>query len=181
MKAFKDWQLPIPFKLCNSDLWACLQSCPTSGAEQPAANTYDNLQGQHQQSRLAIMSGGGGDDFDQDDYDALEEINLLRHRSKLDRSSYSRFDENGARRSMLSAKKKQLHMRQWAKQRNEILAVNRKETETDDESFRGQSTAFNVVSHPAMQSASACASSCQSSFACGTESAPEYISALKQI
>ncbi|KAF9936147.1 hypothetical protein BGZ67_002628 [Mortierella alpina] len=152
-----------------------------SAKKQAAANTDDNPQSGHQQSRMAMMSGGGDNDFDQDDYDALEEINLLRHRSKLDRASYSLFDKDGARRSTLNAMKKQFHMRQWAKQRSEILAVNRKQTETDDESFRGQSTAFNIVSHPAMQSASACASTCQSSFACGTESAPEYISAPKQI
>lgn len=181
VKTFKDWQLPIPFKLCSSDLWACLQSCPTADTEQPVASTGVNLQSGHQQSRMAMMSGGGGNDFDQDDYDALEEIRLLRHGSKLERASYNRFEKDGARRSMLNAKKKQFHMWQWAKQRREILAVNREQLETDDESFTGQSTAFNIVSHPALQSASACASTCQSSFACGTESAPEYISAPKQI
>ncbi|KAF9950963.1 hypothetical protein BGZ70_001162, partial [Mortierella alpina] len=84
------------------------------------------------------MNEGGDNDFDQDDYDALEEISLLRHRSKLDRASYSRFGEDGARRSTLSAMKKQLHMRQWAKQRSESLAVNRIQAENDDDLFRVQ-------------------------------------------
>ncbi|KAG0302392.1 hypothetical protein BGZ98_007575 [Dissophora globulifera] len=214
-KIFNDWQFPIPFKLCRMHLLSCLHACPRSDyttnrrgvqavlraeqqyqhqpEQQQQQQQQQQLNWQMQQSRMSLPDGTEGDlvdnDFDQDDYDAIEEIRMLGLHSRLEEDgSYSPFESEGHRKQILNSKKKQLHKQLWAKQRNEIL-VEASESGGGGQSYREidsvdksensgraskDSIAFTTMSDPAVPHSATCEAQCQTEYDCGTEYAPTY-------
>ncbi|KAF8936899.1 hypothetical protein BGZ58_003542 [Dissophora ornata] len=186
IKMFDNWQFPIPFKLCRMNLLDCLQACPGSAKisnQGPGAQVADSASGdwqssrQQQQVRLSLPDGVDND-FDQDDFDAIEEIQLLQRHSKIE-GSYSRFEEEGRKKNVLNKKKKQLHKQLWAKQRNEIESESRVEIDViggggDKNDWSQEIIAFTTLSDPTARRDPKCVARCQTDYSCGTESAPVY-------
>ncbi|KAF9434109.1 hypothetical protein BGZ76_008538 [Entomortierella beljakovae] len=162
-RIFGDWQFPIPFKLCTRDLLSCIKACPESNDMDPSH--------QKQQVRMSLTNDDNGfDGYDEDDYDALDEIQQLRRNSALIGNSYSRFGAEGQKRMTLSKKKKQLHRQLWVEQRNEIIS----ETFPGDANSDDKITAFTTFLDTNVYHKPSCVSSCQSVYSCGTEAAPEF-------
>ncbi|KAF9344570.1 hypothetical protein BGX26_004221 [Mortierella sp. AD094] len=190
-KMFNDWQFPIPFKLCRRSLLTCLKSCPGAGnidmdQEVEGSDDGEDAQGestrQKQQFRMSppVESEGYlGDDYDEDDYDAIEEIQQPQRHSKLLEDSYSLFEKEGQARIISSEKKRQLHKQLWAKQRREIISEKNWIENNNGDKPRKDITAFTTLSDPAVRRDAACVSRCQVAYSCGTETAPEFHGVLE--
>lgn len=180
-KVIENWQFPIPFKLCRNQLSICLQDC-TIDEDQNEINVLDEIQPWQQQplqqQRYQRESGegpGGYHDFDQDDWDAIEELQLLRDHSKLETDSYSRFKEEDVKSLKLFKKKKQLHKKVWDRQRNEISKIMAEESEGDgDFTVRKNIVEFATYTDPKALRDPSCVNECQAQFSCGTGSAPQF-------
>ncbi|KAG0356967.1 hypothetical protein BGZ54_000510 [Gamsiella multidivaricata] len=122
------------------------------------------------------------DDLDQDDWDAIEEVQILQRHSRLEEGAYRRFGEEGYKRNLLNMKKKQLHKHLWAKQRYEINAehFSKQESELGDANvFRGEGALFTTMIDPTGRRDVHCVARCQTQYSCGTQSAPEYRGVLQ--
>ncbi|KAG0240312.1 hypothetical protein BGX31_002064 [Mortierella sp. GBA43] len=171
-KIYNDWQFPIPFKLCRMNQLTCLHACPKldqNALGQDVTGGISNVRGsrlqQQQQSRVSFpfeasdhIEHDDDDDFDQDDYDAIDEFLRLQHHSRLEEGAYSRFEKEGQQESAVNKKKKQLHKKLWALQRNEL------EDNGD----------FITLSDPTAHRDPTCVLRCQGKLACGTKAAPAY-------
>jgi len=146
-------------------------------------NILDEIQPWQQQplqpQRNQQQSGDGSKgyhDFDQDDWDAIEELQTLRDQSKLETDSYSRFEKEDVKRLNLLKKKKQLHKKVWDRQLNEISKIMAEASEGDDEIIvRKSIIAFATYTDPQALRDPSCVSECQVQFACGTGSAPQFV------
>ncbi|KAF9195418.1 hypothetical protein BGZ50_004591 [Haplosporangium sp. Z 11] len=191
-KIFNNWQFPIPFKLCRQDLWRCLQACPSTVTEQDISQ-HKQMRKQRQQSRMSLQNTKSNDnselDYDQDDCDAVEEIQVLQHHPRLEDASYSRFEKDADKYQLLSLKRKQLHKQLWIQQQDSIMmkreipkikSKHKKVKKSKKKSKKHNSNIMYKKSHIAFLTISAvhrdptCVSSCKARFLCGAESAPEY-------
>ncbi|KAI1297026.1 hypothetical protein EDD11_007262 [Mortierella claussenii] len=182
-KRYKDWEFPIPFKLCRMDLLLCLKKCPVA-----ESNHGDSeLPAQQFQLQLTEQSINDeseyGDDFDQDDYDAIEQIQQLQQTSKLEDDTYSRFEKEGHIQFMINSKSKLLQKKLWAKQRDEIgegagndgdMKARPGQSGTNDDNLLKNSIAPTTITDPTKRHDAECARHCQSEYSCGTDKAPEY-------
>ncbi|KAF9100795.1 hypothetical protein BGX27_000253 [Mortierella sp. AM989] len=178
--AFNDWQFPIPFKLCRRSLLTCLKSCQSLGESEMNQEPQSDSNRQRQQIRLSPPIENQSNlvnDYDEDDYDAIEEIQRLQRNLKLFEGSYSKFEKEGRARSILSEKRKQLHRQLWAKQRDEIISE-KKLIENNNTPWK-DITDFTTLSDPTERRDSTCVSGCLVAYSCGTETAPEFHGVLE--
>jgi hypothetical protein len=113
------------------------------------------------------------DDMDQDDYDAIQELQTLRQYDRLEDSSYSRFEVEGLR-EQIAAKKKELHKQFWAAEQRQRQRQ-RIEVAGNNGLFSRQNTvSFTTVTDPTAQHLAECEAHCHAALSCGTETAPEY-------
>ncbi|KAF8984790.1 hypothetical protein BGZ46_007027 [Entomortierella lignicola] len=184
-KVFNDWQFPIPFKLCSRSLLSCLKSCPRiedfdknqePGVAHPKVDAQAESNQQRQQSWTPPSTESPvniDDDYDEDDYDAIEEAQQTPLSLKLTGDSYSRYDKEGIARMITSEKMKHLHRQLWTIQRNEIISEDRRFENNVGDKGSMETTAFIAFSDPVHRDPT-CVSRCQAEYACGTESAPEF-------
>ncbi|GJJ78706.1 hypothetical protein EMPS_11065 [Entomortierella parvispora] len=187
-KTIQDWQFPVPFKLCRNYLGMCLQECPNSRKPERAdkddheINVMDEFQPWQQQplqqQRRQQESTGGSEayhDYDQDDWDAIEELRLLQSQSRLETDTYSRFEPEDVKRLNHLKKSKQLHKQTWERQRNEISRIMAEGGEGDNDFVvRKTIVAFTTYTVPTDLQDPSCVSECLVQFACGTASAPQF-------
>ncbi|KAG0046326.1 hypothetical protein BGZ83_008505 [Gryganskiella cystojenkinii] len=157
----------------------CLNDCPSSGQSDPDDEEEDS------NSVEGSNGSGEGDfhDYDQDDWDAIEELELLRDHSRLESDSYSRFEQEDLKLLQLNKKKKQLHKHLWDRHQREISRIMIKESDEksstigsqgDLSAIRGNSVTFMSYSDPTANRDRSCTNDCGAQFACGTELAPQY-------
>ncbi|KAK3845054.1 MAG: hypothetical protein J3R72DRAFT_49062 [Linnemannia gamsii] len=170
------WQYPIPYSLCRIQLLQCIKSCPRI-VKDSSGDSPD------QKIRIAVETplSGDEDDMDMDDYNAIQELRVLRQNDRLEESSYSRFQVEGLR-EQLAIKKKQLHKHLWAAEQRQKQRQNRW-SETEDggrsgvgERFSYQNTvvSFTTLTDPTAIREADCVVQCHEVMTCGTETAPEY-------
>lgn len=169
----------------------CLQECPNtrqseSDEQEKDSKSLEDDHGTLGQQKLQ-QSREGYHDYDQDDWDAIEELELLKDRSRLETDSYSRFEQEDLKLLSLNKKKKQLHKQLWTRQRNEISRIMAEENGDGGDMVGSQgdlsgnfvvtrnSVAFATYSDPSVHRDKSCVSNCQSQFACGSEFAPQYV------
>lgn len=113
---------------------------------------------------LALVAGD--DDFDQDDFDAIDEVHLLRQKSRLESDSYYR-SSNDAHDFVSANKQRQiLHKQQW------LVAQAQNPTKIENRS---------LTVHNKVLKNSDCVVKCEVKMACGTESSPDYGAGLDSV
>ncbi|KAG0031952.1 hypothetical protein BGZ81_000218 [Podila clonocystis] len=110
---------------------------------------------------LALIAGD--DDFDQDDFDAIDEVHLLRQKSRLESDPYYR-SSNDVQDFVSANKQRQiLHKQQW------LVAQAQNPSKIENHSLTMRDKALKN---------SDCAAKCEVTLACGTESSPDYAAGL---
>jgi hypothetical protein len=156
---FKAWQFPIPYKLCTRDLISCIKSCPA---------VKEGYSGQKK-----FMTSPTENDYecDEDDYQAIQEIQELQSGSALLGDSYPKYGKMGHRKMVLGKKVKLLHKQLWSLQRREIVDD---DSDIDEIEASQDFMAFTTFLDPVTDHDPICSSQCQITYACGTETAPEF-------
>ncbi|KAF9901687.1 hypothetical protein EC991_005791 [Linnemannia zychae] len=126
----------------------------------------------HSNSGEVDNSQAEGDDMDQDDYDAIQELRVLGQYDRLEDSSYSRFQVEGLR-EQLATKKRQLHKQLWAAERRQRQRQHQR-IEAEIYSSLNSVVSFTTLTDPTSLHAGGCVAHCHEVLACGTETAPEY-------
>jgi hypothetical protein len=106
------------------------------------------------------------DDFDQDDFDAIDEIHMLRQKSRLESDPYYRSGNDGPHFVSPNKQRIILHRQQWL----DSQAQNPSKIE------KGSLAVHNEI----LQN-SDCAAKCEAKLACGSESSPDYSAGLDSI
>ncbi|KAF9335183.1 hypothetical protein BG006_000710 [Podila minutissima] len=155
MPSVPSYQLPIPFELCRNELWH-----QKPEAEQRISPTVN----QDAPHILALIAGD--DDFDQDDFDAIDEVHLLRQKSRLESDPYY-LSSNDVQDFVSANKQRQiLHKQQWLVAQAQILS-------------KIENRSLTV--HNKVLKNSHCATKCEATLACGTESSPDYAAGLNSV
>ncbi|KAH7055208.1 hypothetical protein BKA57DRAFT_501730 [Linnemannia elongata] len=164
-----NWQYPIPFSLCRVQLLECIKGCPKI-ALNPAVNDQQRRFSTQASSSIDVEGENNSIDMDKDDYDAIQELRILRQQDRLEESSYSRFGVEGLRQQ-IAAKKKQLHKQLWAVEQQQ---QKRQRIEVTGIFSRQNTISFTTVTDPTARHPAECEAHCHSVLSCGTETAPEY-------
>ncbi|KAG0291511.1 hypothetical protein BGZ96_005105 [Linnemannia gamsii] len=175
------WQYPIPFSLCRIQLLECIKGCPkvvldpaVRDQQRPfaaQARPIGDLDGENNDNNMEQHSHM--DDMDQDDYDAIQELRMLRQYDRLEESSYSRFEVEGLR-EQIATKKRKLHKQLWATEQRQ-RQQQRIEVAGKIKTFSRQNiVSFTTVTDPTARHLAECEAHCHAVLSCGTETAPEY-------
>ncbi|KAF9919552.1 hypothetical protein FBU30_010872 [Linnemannia zychae] len=161
----------------------CLKSCPEI-FDQTAPDDQIRIEAQTQnfngnKDRRNNISNKNEtlqshNDMDQDDYDAILELQALHRHGRLEESSYSQFHVERLR-EQINIKKKQLHKKLWTVKQKEKLRKKQQRVKGSDRMFLQvdrNTGSFTTVIDPSAYHEVECEMACHKSFACGTETAP---------
>ncbi|KAF9577964.1 hypothetical protein BGW38_006507, partial [Lunasporangiospora selenospora] len=181
-KLVSEWYFPIPFKLCKKELWSCVQQCASVGRFETAMDDQSPQQiPEHQQKPLllplspsdqrneqegdfgALTYSNHDDDYDQDDWDAIEELHALKLRARLEGTSYSRFEKHYDELLLLSKNGDKQHQLFW---KDRLTGADTKSSVVNKDPSIPVGSSVNREA--------ACVERCQSQFECGTENAPKF-------
>ncbi|KAG0339280.1 hypothetical protein BG004_006882 [Podila humilis] len=167
---------PIPFKLCRNDLMVCLEACLENKAPEQQLQQL-NAKRKHvrrhsktedDESQIALELLVNDDDYDQDDFDAFDEIHRLHQKLRLESDPY--FCKEEDREQVMSANKRQrlLHKEEWFS------------SQWSKHSKIEKQAGLAIYSQD-LQRNSDCTAHCQDKLACGTVTASDYATGLDSV
>ncbi|KAG0038857.1 hypothetical protein BGZ82_010573 [Podila clonocystis] len=179
----RDWRVDADMReaLCANqqamnELWVCIESCEAKAFELEPAEQEQQQQKPEVEQRpmrttnldtthiLALIAWD--DDFDQDDFDAIDEVHLLRQKSRLESDPYYR-SSNDVQDFVSANKQRQiLHKQQW------LVAQAQNPSKIENHS---------LTVHDKVLKHSDCVAKCDVTLACGTESSPDYAAGLDSV
>ncbi|KAI9239195.1 MAG: hypothetical protein BYD32DRAFT_459971 [Podila humilis] len=172
------YQFPIPFKLCRNELRVCLESCieaKTSQRSLPEQQQKRRFEAEqrplfipnaNEDTAQVLAQMAEDDDFDQDDFDAIDEIHLLRQKSRLESDPYYRSGNDGPDFVSPNKQRRILHKQRWLDS----------QTQNPSKIEKGSLAVHNTI----LQN-SDCAAKCDAKLACGSESSPDYSAGLDSV